>query len=348
MPKKFHLLHDALPIGGHCPYRLLDSARQEVAWANQFLDAQCLRGLSLYSQRIYAFDLLNFVRWWLRSPRRKLVGLNEQALLQYVRFQLEGQPQPAPATINHRLTVMRCLYRFHFGRDIPGGHATVSTRYKTRSPLGYGKRRPAAAGLRVKQPHRVIVPLTPQQVAQFWQGFRTYRDLSVMALMLFDGLRSIEVLRLQLQDVDLSQVQLRVFGKGHKERILPLPDDALRILQNYLHLERPFTHSPFLFVSLKGKKRGQPMTAAGLRSLFRHHRRCSHVAHANPHRFRHTFGSDMVSAGISVPALMHLMGHTQIETTMLYVQLSPQEVWRQYHLAVAQRTRLDSCPATSK
>jgi site-specific recombinase XerD len=49
----------------------------------------------------------------------------------------------------------------------------------------------------------------------------------------------------------------------------------------------------------------------------------------------------MVSAGISLPALMHLMGHTHIETTMLYVQLSPQEVWRQYHLAVAKRTRLD-------
>ncbi len=61
------------------------------------------------------------------------------------------------------------------------------------------------------------------------------------------------------------------------------------------------------------------MTSAGLRSLFRHHRRKSRVPLANPHRLRHTFGSDMVSAGISLPALMHLMGHSHIETTMLYV-----------------------------
>jgi integrase/recombinase XerD len=82
------------------------------------------------------------------------------------------------------------------------------------------------------------------------------------------------------------------------------------------------------------------MTPAGLRSLFRHHRRRSRVPQANPHRFRHTFGADMVRAGISLPALQHLMGHSQIQTTMLYVQLAPQDVWREYARAVAKRTQL--------
>ena len=113
--------------------------------------------------------------------------------------------------------------------------------------------------------------------------------------------------------------------------------------QHCLHLERPLTSSPYLFVCLKGPKRGRSMTPAGLRSLFRYHRRKSKVGRANAHRFRHTFGSDMVSAGISLPALMRLMGHSNIQTTMLYVELSPQEVWRQYHLAVEKRTRL-ACP----
>jgi site-specific recombinase XerD len=84
------------------------------------------------------------------------------------------------------------------------------------------------------------------------------------------------------------------------------------------------------------------MTPAGLRSLFRHHRLRSQVAHANAHRLRHTFGADMVRAGISVPALQHLMGHSQIHTTMLYVQLAPQDVWREYARAVEKRTRLGS------
>jgi len=91
---------------------------------------------------------------------------------------------------------------------------------------------------------------------------------------------------------------------------------------------------------LKGLKRGLPMTLAGLRSLFRHHRVRSQVLQANPHRFRHTFGADMVRAGISLPALQQLMGHAQIRTTMLYVQIAPQDVWREYARAVGNRTRL--------
>jgi site-specific recombinase XerD len=119
-----------------------------------------------------------------------------------------------------------------------------------------------------------------------------------------------------------------------------LPPEALQALQGYLHMERPSTAFRQLFVSLKGPHRGQPLTEAGLRSLFRHHRRKSQVLQANPHRFRHTFGSDMVAAGVSLPALMHLMGHASIHTTMLYVELAPQEVWRQYQLAVQKRTPL--------
>ena len=82
------------------------------------------------------------------------------------------------------------------------------------------------------------------------------------------------------------------------------------------------------------------MTPAGLRSLFRHHRKRSQVPQANPHRLRHTFGTDMVRAGISLPALMHLMGHANIHSTLLYVQLSPQDVWREYARAVQNRARL--------
>jgi integrase/recombinase XerC len=63
------------------------------------------------------------------------------------------------------------------------------------------------------------------------------------------------------------------------------------------------------------------------------------VKQANPHRFRHTFATDMVRAGISLLALMQLMGHAQIQTTMVYIQLTPQDVWEQYARAVAQRIR---------
>ncbi|MFZ0929319.1 MAG: site-specific integrase [Syntrophobacteraceae bacterium] len=114
---------------------------------------------------------------------------------------------------------------------------------------------------------------------------------------------------------------------------------TIEVLELYLRIERPQTRSPFVFIVLKGPNRGNPLTPAGLRTIFRHHRRASSVCKANPHRFRHTFGADMVRAGISLPALMKLMGHSRIHTTMLYVQLSPQDVWREFNRAVQNRDR---------
>jgi len=322
------------------PYRLLDEQGQEVAWANAFLDAQRIRQLSLRSLRAYAYDLLHFARWF-QDPPRPLSQISQSTLLDYVRHQLDQQPQPTPQTVNHRLLVVHCLYRFHYGQEIPPGQSHFQRTYFTRSPLGYGRPRPRVAeGLRLRQPQRVIVPLSAEEVAQFWNSFRTFRDLALVGLMLLDGLRSCEVLALRQEDLRLAEAQLWVLGKGNQQRLLPLPQEISEVLEKYLRLERPFTNSSSLFVSLKGRRRGRAMTPAGLRSLFRHHRLRSQITHANPHRLRHTFGADMVRNGISIPALQHLMGHSQISTTMLYVQLAPQDVWREYARAVAKRTRL--------
>lgn len=319
------------------PFRLLDEKGQEIAWANTFLDSQRVRQLSLKSLRTYAYDLLHFARWF--QPPGLLPEITESTLLDYVRHQLDQEPKPSPSTVNHRLGVVRCLYRFHYGREIPAGQSHFQRTYTTRSPLGYGRpRRALAGGLRLRQPQRVIVPLSADEVATFWRSFRTFRDLAMVGLMLLDGLRSCEVLALQLEDLQLADAQLRVLGKGNKKRVLPLPPELIQVLDPYLRLERPLTNSSALFVSLKGRQRGRPLTAAGLRSLFRHHRHNSQVHKANAHRFRHTFGADMVRAGISVPSLQHLMGHAQIRTTMLYVQLAPQDVWREYARAIENRT----------
>ncbi len=328
---------------GASPYRLIDERSQPVAWANDFLDAQRIRQLSLRSLRAYAYDLLHFARWWL-PQLRPLSEITESALLQYVRHQLDQEPKPTPQTVNHRLGVVHYLYRFQYGCEIPAGQSHFQRTYTKRSPLGYGRpRRAVALGLRLRQPRRVVVPLSADEVTKFWHSFRTFRDLALVGLMLLDGLRSCEALALQLEDLQLAdEAQMRVLGKGNKKRVLPLPPEIVEVLEKYLRLERPLTNSSFLFVSLKGRQRGRAMTPAGLRSLFRHHRLLSQVPHANAHRFRHTFGADMARASISLPALQHLMGHSQIHTTMLYVQLAPQDVWREYDRAVHNRTRLST------
>jgi integrase/recombinase XerD len=211
--------------------------------------------------------------------------------------------------------------------------------YWRQSRLGYGRSRPALTRLRVKVPKRVVTPFTIDEVSRFWSSFHTSRDLAIVGLMLLQGLRSCEVLALDQEDLILSEAQIRVRGKGNKVRLLPLAPEAVQLLEHYLRLERPSHCGMALFVCLKGRARGTRMTAAGLRSLFRHHRQTTGVAKANPHRFRHTFATDLIRAGISLPALMQLMGHAQIQTTMVYVSITPQDVYQQYVRAVAQLVR---------
>jgi integrase len=205
--------------------------------------------------------------------------------------------------------------------------------------MGLGRPRFELSRLRIKEPRLNIVPLSVDEVARFWSSFHNARDLAIVGLMLMQGLRSAEVLAMNPEDVLLSEGQLRVRGKGSKLRYLPLAPETTQLIDHYLRLERPSPCSAALFVVLKGPARGTRMTPAGLRSLFRYHRRTTGIQLANPHRFRHTFASDMVRAGISLPALMQLMGHSDIETTLHYVQVSPQDVYLQFARAAAQCIR---------
>lgn len=164
--------------------------------------------------------------------------------------------------------------------------------------------------LRVKVPRTLVEPLRREQVRQFLLGLRRYRDLAIVYLMLLCGLRSLEVLLLQIDDVSFDELRLRVRGKGGKERALPLPELLRRLLTRYLELERPepASESRQLFVVLKGKHRGQTMTTDGLRSLFRYQRLDAALSNANAHRFRHTFGADMARAGVRLPILQRAAG----------------------------------------
>jgi site-specific recombinase XerD len=319
-----------------------DDTGRDVPWVNRFLDQQRVRSVAETTLRSYAYDLLHFLRWWVAVNQSTAVtekALTESALLDYIRFQTNQQPPPAAASINRRVGVAERALQLAFPHAQTPFVSGFQYGYWRPLPLGTGRPRPALSRFRVKTPQRVIVPLSVDEVAHFWASFRTSRDLAIVGLMLFDGVRSCEVLALNREDLLLSEAQMRVRGKGGKPRCLPLAPETIQLLDHYLLLERPPNCGLPLFVGLKGRARGRRMTAAGLRSLFRHHRRITSVSKANPHRFRHTFASDMVRAGISLPALMQLMGHAKIQTTLVYVQLSAQDVYQQYAHAVAQLVR---------
>jgi integrase/recombinase XerD len=340
---KFRVAHQPASNPARSPFRIIEQATsREVDWINRFLDRECLRRVAATTLRSYAHDLLHFLRWWESVHHSEAISpdaLTESTLLDYLRFQSSQQPQLSGATINHRVAVVDRALRVAFpgapGQMAPGFQQT----YWRHAPMGLGRPLPALSRLRVKTPQRTIVPLSVDEVARFWSSFRTSRDLAIVGLMLFEGLRSQEVLDLNRDDLLLPEAQIRVRGKGSRIRFLPLAPEAIQLLDHYLRLERPDPAATALLVSLKGRARGARMTPAGLRSLFRYHRQTSGVTLANPHRFRHTFASDMVRAGVSLPALMQLMGHAHIQTTLVYVEVTPLEVYQQYARAVAQLIR---------
>lgn len=333
-------------------YRLVAEPGGEIAWVNQFLDRQRLRGLSELTIRTYGTLLLHFLRWWAESgvdvTQLGSGNFTEATLLDYIRAQREQKSGPSVETINQRTTMLRRLFQFHFGEPMPHAPARLHRAWYRPPGQGYRPKRWASeANLRLRVPPRVIEPLSREQVQQFWSSFRTARDIALVALLLLNGLRSCEVLGLELADLSLSEAQLRVLGKGRRVRVVPLAPETIRLLDCYLKAERPLTNCSRVFVSLKGRARGRPMTTAGLRSLFRYHRGTTGVSKANPHRFRHTFGSDMIRAGVSLPALQRLMGHANIETTMLYIQLSPADVYEEFVRAVNRLARPVAAAATS-
>jgi integrase/recombinase XerD len=340
---KFRVIDLQTSQNSRSPARVIEqSTGREVGWVNRYLDREYVRRLADGSLRLYAHNLLHFVRWWASIHGTADVSereLTESTLLEFLRFESGLQPRPSGSTINARIAIVDRALRNEFP-DAPcqiaqGFHHA----YLRRRPMGLARPRWAISRVRVKEPKRSIVPLSVDEVARFWSSFRTTRDLAIVGLMLLQGLRSGEVLALNPDDVLLSEAQLRVRGKGSKLRFLPLAPETVQLLEHYIRLERPNPCSAALFVSLKGPARGQRMTPAGLRSLFRHHRRTTAIKLANPHRFRHTFASDMLRAGVSLPALMRLMGHSDIQTTLLYVHVTPQDVYLEYARAVAQHIR---------
>jgi site-specific recombinase XerD len=329
--------------------RLVDTRTGSISDAERFLAALVVRGLSPATVRSYGYDLVGLYRW-LGDTGRTLSALGSADLLDYIAAQ--RRVGAAPASINRRLTTCRLLYRFCTDLDLEhgAGWPGPAPYYRGRGrdhELGLHQRpRLRRCRLRVATPRRLVEPLTAREVRQFLHRLRRYRDLALVHLMLLCGLRARETLALQQADLVYDECRLRVRGKGDKERVLPLPALLAQLLRRYQRWERPLGCAvPQLFVVLQGRRRGQPMTMAGLRSLFRHRRRDHRLARANPHRFRHTFGADMARAGVRLPLLQRLLGHADAAQTLHYIHLSLADLSAEYAramAAIAARYRVES------
>jgi len=183
----------------------------------------------------------------------------------------------------------------------------------------------------VRQPRTLPESVEPGDVALFLSDLETHRDRAVALLMVLGGLRAAEVRSVRLADVDMGRRQLRVVGKGGRERVVPVDGAFFTELVAYLRAERPpGCRTPECFVVLRGPTRGAPMTEAGMRKIFRIHRERSGATRVRPHRLRHTYGTELASAGMDLLVLRQLMGHASPETTAAYVHLSPETLAVEY------------------
>src|SRR5215207_1948631 len=317
-----------------------------VEFANGWLGHLEARQFSPGTVRSYAFDLLCLVRffadagidWREATPTDFFDWLEWQSRPAPTKGQtvvrLAAGRGAAPATMNRRVAAARGLFEHAVvcglldRNPVPAPRRSSGLRGARRGLLGHvtGRRARVPARL-VRQPRRLPESLDADDVAMFLADLGTHRDRAIVLLMLLGGVRSGEVRSLRLADVDVGLRQVKVTGKGSKERVIPVDRAFFAELTAYLRGERPQGLStPECFVVLRGPTTRRPMTEAGLRRIFRTHRARSGATRVRPHRLRHTFGTELAAAGIDLLVLRELMGHAHAETTAAYVHLAPETV----------------------
>ena len=276
---------------------------------------------------VMPMDVFNFLDWLSTPPPSSDTVVS-----------LRSGRGSSAATMNQRIAAVRGLFEFAVitgARDdcpVPVARRSSGARAKRRGLLGHiSSSRPRTGGRLVREPRRLPESLDAGDVDEFFADLLTYRDRAIVLAMLLGGLRAGEVRSLRLADVDVGLRQVRVVGKGGRERVVPVHRRFFVEVTNYLRHERPSDCSaPECFVVLRGPTTGNAMTEAGMRKIFRVHRERSGAIRVRPHRLRHTYGTDLAGAGMDLLVLRELMGHASPETTAGYVHVSPARIADEY------------------
>jgi len=233
----------------------------------------------------------------------------------------DGESGLAARTIKRRLATIAGLYEYLIIRDDAG---------VTRNPVprGLAVRRSGQRAVRgvplIRAPRTLPRVIDPDQVDALTAALRTRRDRAMVEAMLLGGLRRCEVLGLCLEDVRPGEHRLFIAdGKGGHQRIIPVSKRFFATLADYLESERPRTSgTSHVFVVLKGHRRGQPLSAAGLDEVISGARERAGIEHLTCHQLRHTCFTRLREAGMALEAIQAQAGHRSIESTRIYLHLA--------------------------
>ncbi len=293
-----------------------DAASRETALqAYQTLVAEFLsqltgvRNLSSRTVKAYEGDLEQFGLWCKRE------GINP---LSVSHRQLRGylaeltRAQYSERTVNRRLSALRSFFAWlvREGKSTEDVAAAISSPKISKSlphVMSDGQVRRLLATCEGSQPKDI-------------------RDRAILELMYASGARISEVSNLDVGDIDFSSGQVRLFGKGSKERIVPLYPAALSALSEYLENVRPLYVAKRKTPGDQGfflSTRGRRMSAAALRTVFE-----TRVSEAGldpsltPHAMRHTFATVLLDGGADLRSVQELLGHENLATTQIYTHVS--------------------------
>jgi site-specific recombinase XerD len=231
----------------------------------------------------------------------------------------DGEAGLSARTIKRRLATIAGLYDYLVVRgDIAANPV----------PRGLASRRGGQRAVRgvplIRAPRTLPRVIDPAEIDTFCAALRKHRDRAMVDAMLLGGLRRCEVLGLRFEDVHPGE--RRVFiadGKGGHQRIVPISARFFTALTAYLEVERPAeVDTDRVFVVLKGKRRGQPLSAAGLDEIVAGARRRAGIGSLTCHQLRHTCFTRLREAGMALEAIQAQAGHRSIESTRIYLHLA--------------------------
>jgi len=157
------------------------------------------------------------------------------------------------------------------------------------------------------------------------------RDTAILQLLYASGMRVSELVALNVKDVDTEGGYVRCFGKGHKERIIPIHRQATMAVEEYLRESRPHLTHDDTEKALFLNRRGERLTRQGLWQILKGYAKAADLdKEVTPHTLRHSFATHMLSGGADLRSVQELLGHANISTTQVYTHLTTEHVRRAY------------------
>jgi integrase/recombinase XerD len=262
------------------------------------------RGLADNSVVAYRSDLEDIERH-LRSRGRNLLNAGADDFRRYLHEQ--SRSGQSTRTVARRLAAIRVFLKYLSAQ----GHDVSTTLGQLERPKPESSLPKTLSRAQVNQ----LLSAPNPKSTLFW------RDVAILELLYASGLRASELCGLKTRDLNLGIGCVRVLGKGHKERIVPVGQSACQAIERYLTECRPALErgaSDLLFLS----RTGRPMERIGLWMLVeKYGRRSGLLKHISPHVLRHCFATHMLSGGADLRVVQELLGHADISTTQIYTHV---------------------------